>query len=49
MLYRFHESTPVGAKYLAVILKELNEEGFIVTCYFTDSIRRKKVIWKKVG
>ncbi len=49
VLYRFHESTPMGAKYLAIILKELNEEGFIVTCYFTDSIRRKKVIWKKVG
>ncbi len=49
VLYRFHENTPVGAKYLAVVLKELNEEGFIVTSYFTDRIRRKKVIWKKIG
>jgi hypothetical protein len=49
VLYRSHENTPVGDKYLAIVLKELNEEGFIVTSYFTDSIRRKRVIWKKTS
>lgn len=49
IIYKFHENTPVGDKYLAIVLKELNEEGFIVTSYFTDRVRRKKIIWKRTS
>lgn len=49
VLYKFHASTPVSEKYLAVVVKELNQEGFIVTGYFTDSVRRKKVLWKRAS
>ena len=47
VLYRYYENTPVTSKYLAVVIKVLNREGFIVTSYFTDKIRRTKVIWKR--
>ncbi len=47
VLYRFYENTPVDSKYLAVVVKELDEEGFIVTSYFTDRVRRARVLWKK--
>lgn len=47
ILYRFYENTPVSSKYLAIVVKELNQEGFIVTGYFTDRIRRARVLWKK--
>jgi len=31
VLYRHYESTPVTSKYLAVVVRVLNGEGFIVT------------------
>ena len=46
LLYK-HYVTPVSSKYLAVVIKELNQEGFIVTSYFTDGIRRAKILWKR--
>lgn len=45
--YRFYKSTPVTSKYLAVVVKVLNKEGFIITGYFTEKVRRGKVLWRK--
>jgi hypothetical protein len=45
--YRLFKRTPVTSKYLAVVVKVLNQEGFIVTAYFTERVRRGKVLWKK--
>jgi len=47
IFYRFYKSTAVASKYLAVVIKVLNEEGFIITGYFTERVRRGKVLWKK--
>jgi hypothetical protein len=49
VLYKFHTSTPVSEKYLAVVVKELNQEGFIVTRYFTDRVRRIRILWKRAN
>jgi len=45
--YRFFKSTSVTSKYLAAVVKILNQEGFIITAYFTERVRRGKVLWKK--
>jgi len=45
--YRFYESTPVASKYLAVVVKVLDKEGFIITGYFTERVRRGRVLWRK--
>jgi len=45
--YRFYQSTPVTSKYLAVIIKLLNREGFIITSYFTQRMRKGVVVWRK--
>jgi len=45
--YKFYKSTPVTSKYLAVVIKVLNKEGFIITGFFTERIRRGKALWKK--
>jgi len=45
--YGFFKRTPVTSKYLAVVVKILNQEGFIITAYFTERVRRGKVLWKK--
>jgi len=47
VLYRHYEATPVTSKHLAVVVRALNGEGFIVTSYFTDKVRRTGVVWKK--
>ena len=45
--YKFYPSTPVASKYLAVVIKVLNGEGFIITGYFTERVRRGKALWRK--
>ena len=45
--YRFYPSTPVTSKYLAVIIKLLNREGFIITSYFTQRMRKGVVLWRE--
>jgi len=32
---------------ICVVAKHLNEEGFVVTAYLTDKIKRGETIWKK--
>ena len=39
--YRFYSLTPVSQKYLLIIVKPLNGEGFIITAFFLREIRRK--------
>jgi len=36
-------------KYLAVVYRELKEDGFIITAYFTRKIKleREEIVWKK--
>ena len=48
ILYRFFTKTPVTSKYLAVVVKQLNGEGFIVTAYFTEKVKRR-VVWRKAN
>ena len=47
--YKFYPSTPVASKYLAVVVKVLDREGFIVTSYFTERVRRGEVLWRKTA
>ncbi len=49
VFYRFFSETPVTAKYLAVVIKLLNQEGFMVTAYFTERMKRARVIWRRIN
>ena len=42
-VYLFYESLP--PYHLCVVVKRLNGEGFIVTCYVTDAIKEGTKIW----
>ncbi len=46
--YRFYPSTPVASKYLAVVVKVLDGEGFIITSYFTERVRKGVVLWRRI-
>jgi hypothetical protein len=46
--YKLYRSTPVtSSKYLAVVIRVF-EEGFIITSYFTERVRKGKILWRKI-
>ena len=47
LFYRHYNVTPVTDKHLCVVVKSILEDLFIVTAYFTDSIKRGEVLWEK--
>ena len=47
LYYKHYQTTPVSEKYLCVIVKILNKEGFIITSFFTDRIKKGEKIWEK--
>jgi hypothetical protein len=47
LFYRFFKQSPVTEKYLTVAVKLLNDEGIVVTSYFTDKIKMGKRLWKE--
>ena len=45
--YRFQKDSPVTDKYLLVVVKHLNQEGFIITAFFVRKVklREKEVVY----
>lgn len=44
---RFYEETPLTSKYLVVVYKEADIDGFIITSYYaTKPSERRQTIWK---
>lgn len=40
LFYKNYKSTPVTNKFLCVVVKVLEEDLFIITTYFTDTIKK---------
>ncbi len=34
-------------KFVCVVIKVLNGDGFVITCYVTDKMKEGNVLWKK--
>jgi hypothetical protein len=47
LFYRLYHKTPVTEKYLCVVVKTLFNDRFIITAYFTDTIKRGEILWQK--
>ncbi len=47
LFYKLYQKTPVTTKYVIVVVKTSNEEGFIVTAFYTDKIKKGDTIWRK--
>ncbi len=41
---KLFEQTPVTEKYLLLIIKHLNDEGFVITGFFVSKIRMKNKV-----
>ncbi len=49
---RFCEIAPKCPKYLCVVYRELNKEGFVVTTFFISKpykLLRRGILWKRQG
>ncbi len=47
LFYRHYVSTPVTEKFLYIVIKIISDDLFVVTSYFTDSIKKGIIVWKK--
>jgi CO dehydrogenase/acetyl-CoA synthase beta subunit len=47
LFYKNYSKTPVTNKYLCSVVKILENQSFIITAYFIDSIKKGEVLWKK--
>lgn len=47
LFYRKYNKTPVTQKYMCITVKVLRTDAFIITAYFTDSIKSGELIWTK--
>lgn len=47
LYYRYYAITPVSEKYLCVVVKVLEIDLFIITAYFTDTIKKGEILWIK--
>jgi len=47
LYYCHYENTPVTEKYLCVVVKAANGDLFVITAYFTDTVKRGEVLWEK--
>lgn len=47
LFYKYFDNTPVNAKYLCVVVKSTGDDNFIITSYFTDTIKKGKLLWIK--
>jgi hypothetical protein len=47
LFYKHYSETPVGGKHLCVIVKVRGDDLFILTVYFTDTIKRGETLWLK--
>lgn len=47
LFYRYYNNTPITEKYLCVVVKVLVSDFFIITAYFTDTIKRGNILWEK--
>ncbi len=47
LFYRHYQSTPVTSKFMCTVVKVLPDDNFIITAYYTDSIKRGESLWEK--
>ena len=47
LFYLFHPQTLVGAKWLCVVIKYLENDAFVVTAYLTDKPKLGEDLWPK--
>ena len=45
LYYRHYLATPVGAKFLCVVVKAERNDPFVITAYLTDRMKKGEIVW----
>jgi hypothetical protein len=47
LYYRHYEGLSIGNKYFCIVVKYKEADAFVITAYFTDSVKKGDVIWRR--
>jgi hypothetical protein len=47
LYYRYYPTTPVGGKFLCVVVKTSSNDSFVVTAYRTDKVKKGETAWPR--
>ena len=47
LYYRLYPETPVTTKFLCIVVKNPADDGFVITAYYTDTMKKGAVVWQK--
>ncbi len=47
LFYRFYDTTPVTSKFLCLVVKFVPTNNFIITAYYTDTVKKGDLLWQK--
>lgn len=47
LFYKYYASAPVSMKFLCIVVKKSRDDNFIVTAYYTDSVKQGERLWEK--
>ena len=47
LFYRHYSSTPVTSKFLCIVIKAVQNDAFIITAYYTDTVKKGEILWDK--
>jgi hypothetical protein len=45
LFYRYYDRTPVTRKHLCVVAKTGAESPFVITVYYTDTVKQGEGLW----
>lgn len=44
--HRLYEQTPITRKYLLVAVKQLEEDAFVLTAFYSSRLKKGTIIWQ---
>jgi len=47
LFYKHYVSTPITSKFLCTVVKIVSDDPFIITAYYTNSMKRGENLWEK--
>jgi hypothetical protein len=47
LFYKYFPITPVSMKFLCIGVKKHRDDNFVITAYYTDSVKKGEMLWEK--
>ena len=47
LFYKHYSGSPVSDKFLCIVVKTSGNDNFVITAYYTDTVKRGEVLWER--